>query len=231
MKLYLFREVISDNKAFFIPFVLFSALLSILLAVMGNHRLFLYVNSHYSVFADSFFLFITNLGNALVAIALIIILLWYSAREALALLIITILLAIIVTVLKNYVFPELDRPAEYFRYSIKLRLVKGYSPPGLCTFPSGHAATIFSVGLYLSFLIRNRYIKFILFLVALLVCYSRVYLSAHFPADILGGALIAVPITILCYIWSRRINNSWIDWKIRFRQKVIGYRLKEKSDQ
>jgi membrane-associated phospholipid phosphatase len=170
------HNLIQDNKEFIIPFVVVAVITLVLLGIFGNHSLFLSINRNYSESADYFFLLITNLGDAILAVILIIVLLWISAREALTLLIITLLLAIIVTVLKNYVFPDLDRPAEYFRYSKTLRLVAGYSPPGLCTFPSGHAATIFSVCLYLSFLIKKRFIKFILFLIALIVSYSRIYL-------------------------------------------------------
>jgi membrane-associated phospholipid phosphatase len=215
-----FRNLIKDNKEFFIPFIIFAVVTSILLGIFGNHSLFLSVNRNYSESADYLFLLITNLGDAILAVILIVVLLWISAREALTFLIITLLLAIIVTVLKNYVFPDLNRPAEYYRYSKTLRLVAGYAPPGLCTFPSGHAATIFSVCLYLSFLIKKRYIKIILFVIALIVSYSRIYLSAHFPADVLAGAAIAVPITLLCHIRSRGIKNSWIDWKVSFKPKV-----------
>ncbi len=210
-----FHKLISDNKDFIIPFIVFTILSSVLLVITGNDGLFLYVNSHYSKFADFMFLYITNLGDGIVAVVLIIVLLWVSYRESLTFLCITILLAIVITVLKNYTFPELDRPLEYFGSSPILRLVPGYDPPKLSTFPSGHAATAFSVCLYISFLIKNRFMKFILFLIAFSVCYSRIYLSAHFPADILAGAIIAVLFTILCYISSRRIKNSWIDGKLR----------------
>ena len=215
-----FNELIWDNKEFIIPFFVVSVLSSFVIYAMGNHGLFLFVNKYYSDSADIFFLFITNFGDAIIAILLVILLLWISVRESLTFLMITLLLAIIITWLKNSVFPELDRPAEVFKSSEILRLVEGYDPPGLCTFPSGHAATVFSIGLYLSILIKNRYTKFILFLTACIVGYSRVYLSAHFPADILAGAVIAVPITIYCYILGRRIENSWIDWKITFRRKI-----------
>jgi membrane-associated phospholipid phosphatase len=215
-----FNELIWDNKEFIIPFFVVAILSTIAIWTVGNQGVFLFVNKYYSDSADIFFLFITNFGDALIAVLLVILLLWISVRESLTFLIITLLLAIIITWLKNSVFPELDRPAEVFKSSEILRLVEGYHPPGLCTFPSGHAATVFSIGLYLSILIKNRYTKFILFLIAFIVGYSRVYLSAHFPADILGGAVIAVPITIYCYLLGRRIENSWIDWKIGFRPKI-----------
>lgn len=215
-----FNKLIWDNKEFIIPFFVVAVLSSIVIWTVGNHGLYLYVNKYYSDYADFFFLFITNFGDAIIAALLVILLLWISVRESLTFLIITLLLAIIITWLKNSVFPELDRPAEVFKATGMVRLVAGYKPPGLCTFPSGHAATVFSIGLYMSILIKNRYIKFILFLIAFIVGYSRIYLSAHFPADILGGAVIAVPITLYCYLLGRRIQNSWIDWKISFRPKI-----------
>jgi membrane-associated phospholipid phosphatase len=208
------RKLIFDNKYFIIPFILCVALTSILLGIWGNDRMFLYVNRYYSDSADILFLNLTNLGDGIVAAILVIILLWVSYRESLTFLAVTLILLVITTLLKNYIFPEMDRPLEYFGSSEVLRIVKGYDPPKLSTFPSGHAATAFSVCLYLSFLIRNRYIKLSLFLIAFFVGYSRVYLSAHFPADVLAGASIAVFSTILCYFLSRRICNSWIDGKI-----------------
>lgn len=213
------QKLIFDNKYFIIPFVLCVALTSIFLGIWGNDRMFLYLNRYYSDSADILFLNLTNLGDGIVAAILVIILLWVSYRESLTFLAITLILLVITTLLKNYIFPEMDRPLEYFRSSEILRIIKGYDPPKLSTFPSGHAATAFSVCLYLSFLFKNRYMKFILFLIAFSVGFSRIYLSAHFPLDVLTGALIGVLITFLCYHFSRRINISWIDRKINVRSK------------
>lgn len=55
------------------------------------------------------------------------------------------------------------------------------------SFPSGHAAQSFMAAMILSSFFR-RYIIF--FTIALLVCFSRVYLGVHFVSDVLAGALI-----------------------------------------
>ena len=216
------QKLIFDNKYFIIPFVLFVALTSILLGIWRNDQMFLCLNRYYSDSADILFLNLTNLGDGIVAAILVIILLWVSYRESLTFLAITLILLVIITLLKNYIFPEMDRPLEYFGSSEVLRIVKGYDPPKLSTFPSGHAATAFSVCLYLSFLIKNRFAKFSLFLIAFSVGFSRIYISAHFPLDVLVGASIGVLITFLCYHFSRRINNSWIDRKITDRSNEFG---------
>jgi membrane-associated phospholipid phosphatase len=216
-----FNWLIWDNKDFIIPFAVIISVSLFLLGNIGNDSLFLYVNGHYSGFADFLFLTITLLGDGIIAVFLVIILLWVSYREALIFLLITLVLLIVVTVLKNYTFREMDRPLEYFGSKVVLRLVNGYDPPKLCTFPSGHSATAFSVFLYLSFLTKKRIVKFSMFLIACSVGYSRIYLSAHFPRDVVAGAILGVSITLICYYLGSRLQNSWIDKKIEFRPKIL----------
>ena len=213
--------IIWDNKYFIVPFILSISIVSALLGIYGNERLFLHINGYHSKFADFFFLISTNLGDGIFAFILVVILLWVSFRDALTFLAITILITIAVTILKNVFFPEFYRPVAYFEYTEVVRLVTGYDPPMYCTFPSGHSATAFSVYLYLSILSKNQIVKFILFIIALLVAYSRIYLSAHFPVDVVVGAAIAVSITILCYYLGQQLKSKRLDKKIVFRPKIF----------
>ena len=217
----LIGKLVGDNRNFIIPFVLFTVLFFTLLGIYGNARLFLKVNSHYSGFADFLFLYLTNLGDGIIAALFIVVLLWISFRDALTFLIITLLITVIVNILKDHIFPELNRPVAYFGTSEILHLISGYNPPTLSTFPSGHTATAFSVGLYWSILLRNRILKLLLFFMAFSVGYSRMYISAHFPADVVAGALIGVLITLFCYYLSRLVKSSWIDQKIRYIPKIF----------
>jgi undecaprenyl-diphosphatase len=61
-------------------------------------------------------------------------------------------------------------------------------PTGTYSFPSNHALNNFAVATFFS-LIYPKY-KAPLFIVAILISISRVYLGLHYPSDILGGAVI-----------------------------------------
>lgn len=72
---------------------------------------------------------------------------------------------------------------------------------------SAHAATIVSLALLSSYVIRRRWFIIVMSVVAVLICYSRIYLACHFPQDILIGALLGLlsgGVGILIFRWARR---------------------------
>lgn len=73
----------------------------------------------------------------------------------------------------------------------------GYHTGNLYGTVSGHSATIWAIALLSAMIIRRRWFTVLMMVVALLVCYSRIYLACHFPQDILLGAAVGV-ISALC---------------------------------
>lgn len=55
---------------------------------------------------------------------------------------------------------------------------------------SAHAATIVAFALLSSAAIKRWWFTLVMVVVALLVCYSRIYLACHFPQDIVLGAVV-----------------------------------------
>jgi len=102
-------------------------------------------------------------------------------RTAVQLIILIILIDIAVFVTKLLV--ARDRP-EDIRFVISLSA--GYS------FPSGHAARAFGAFLLLAFASKRRLVAVPLFLYALMIGLSRIYLGAHYPSDVLGGAFVGL---------------------------------------
>jgi undecaprenyl-diphosphatase len=58
----------------------------------------------------------------------------------------------------------------------------------LDSFPSNHAANSFGFAFVVSYFWRNRWARAVVYALAAMVCYSRVYVAAHYPADVLAGA-------------------------------------------
>ncbi len=74
---------------------------------------------------------------------------------------------------------------------------------GLYSFASSHAATTFALAMSLWLLLGQRYkgVRW-LFLWASLIAFSRIYLGAHYPLDVLAGAglgMLAAVVTVSLY--------------------------------
>jgi undecaprenyl-diphosphatase len=78
-----------------------------------------------------------------------------------------------------------ERP-EFVMSNVELRTHShsGYS------FPSNHTANVFAAALVLRY--SYAWLRSFVFLIAMVVGYSRVYLGVHFPLDVAGGAFIGL---------------------------------------
>ena len=68
----------------------------------------------------------------------------------------------------------------------------GYSTGFLYGTVSGHTATIVAIALLASKAVGRGWFTWLMACVAVVICYSRIYLACHFPQDILLGAVVGI---------------------------------------
>jgi undecaprenyl-diphosphatase len=78
-----------------------------------------------------------------------------------------------------------------------------HSPLG---FPSNHAANCFAAAVVLGCAYPR--LRAAALAVAALVAYSRVYVGAHFPADVLGGALVGAALGAAAAVLRRKASRA-----------------------
>jgi membrane-associated phospholipid phosphatase len=99
------------------------------------------------------------------------------------------------------VFADLHRPLWHLE---RLANALYYVPPGAeqlynNSFPSGHSTTAFAIFAMLSFFSSKYMVKVLLFVLAVLVAFTRIYLLQHFLVDTLAGAFIGTTISYVFY--------------------------------
>ncbi len=94
------------------------------------------------------------------------------------------------------------RPIKFFDKPDWMYLVDGQPELMSYSFPSGHTAGAFAFFCFLTLImpIGKRWIGFIYFLLAILVAYSRIYLSQHFYDDVYAGSILGTLTCIAIYL-------------------------------
>jgi membrane-associated phospholipid phosphatase len=165
-------------------------------------RVFMLFNiRRYPRHLDQFMWLATQLGNMLTAfmVAFLLYLLNYH-RLALEILLGTLTLWLLVEIIKA--LSDRDRP--YFK--IENTRVIGWQEKG-DSFPSGHTTQIF----FLMSLLIYRFevgigAALILYAVASLVGFTRIYFGAHYPRDVAAGVVLGSVWGILAML----VDRSWL---------------------
>jgi membrane-associated phospholipid phosphatase len=163
------------------------------------------LNGYHTGALDTFFRYVTWLGEEFPVIVGVIFLIWnlnsvWNRRNGLFILLSQGLTCIITQALK-FAFAH-PRPATYFD-SMGVGLPE--TVPGvhlrraMNSFPSGHTSAAFSLFICLALITPRKWAP--LWVVsAWAVAYSRIYLSQHFLEDILLGSVIGLFSTIAIYM-------------------------------
>ena len=157
---------------------------------------------------------LTEMGNGVgIGIVLLSLLVFKACRNwwyFFAAILCNVLPAILVQILKG-IF-DAPRPFEYYKTDAAwIHFDPSWGEKLFHhSFPSGHSAGIFSLCCFLSLILpahRSAFGLFFFFF-AILVCYTRMYLAAHFYADVYVGSLLGTTTTIFCFALMRRWSNE-----------------------
>ena len=167
-----------------------------------NDALFLLLNGFHETWFDRFMQAVTSLGHpALYPFYIALALCWSLARPASLPLRNVAVFAVAYVSVSVILVPVLKGALDFPRPAALLgglAVIVG-DPDAAQSFPSGHAA--FAVALAASLGAGlGRMTRRVLATFALTVCVSRVCVGAHFPADVVAGALLALATVALVQV-------------------------------
>ncbi len=168
-----------------------------------NKSIFLLINRYHSPIVDKLMLFFTSTGNGLILATVILVILAIFDRKKMTRVFLTVLLAGVVGGVLVYLLKWKIgglRPLAVFPEAHFLG-----EPLKMGSFPSGHTQLCFST----SAVLAKEYKKSWKFLYpwALIVGFSRVYIAAHFPIDVIAGAIIGY-LSAKFILWYNLVNNK-----------------------
>lgn len=203
------KSLITGNKWFFIPFVIWVLAVGILLTFTDKLEFFLWLNQFHDSSSDAIFAFVTHLpelwGHVVVIIGSFFIRIRYGLLSGFTM----ALAGISSAVLKTQVFGHMMRPTAT-DFGVDLNVVEGVKLAKMFSFPSGHTSAAFALAVAATFILakRKKWLGFIMFLLAVAVGYSRIHLCQHFPIDVYAGSILGTLCGLVVFTVGNRIFNS-----------------------
>ena len=222
------KKLLKQNSTFLGLCLLLILVLSIAVGSVpkGELHLALCLFGSHTPLLDTFFRYYTQVGEW-VPYVVCFLLLFYRLGWAAFTTTCVLLSGAVTQVLKRIV--DAPRPLTWFAGNypdVQLPLVDGVEMSRYFSFPSGHTTTFFAFFFALSIIVcqhdsspvRRSVCGAVFFLLSALGGYSRIYLSQHFAADVLGGMAIGLLITGLLYLlFAHWESKKW--WKMHFFAK------------
>lgn len=198
-----------------LPFIsvilIYQFLLAILVAVYGYNGSFMLLNGLNRNWLDTPMFLITHLGDALILTSLLgLIFIRKQPGIIILLILIVIITGLAGQLLKNTIFDSWDRPLSVFGPGGGVHTVNNYLLYQN-SFPSGHSITVAAAFTTLVMVIKpNRWVMVLLALLSALVSYTRIYVGAHFAADVLAGTILGVAGALFLTVWLYPAIFRWI---------------------
>ncbi len=194
-----------------IKYFLIVSFISIILGLIfilnwDKTSLHLAINTFHSNSLDVFFKYWTYVGDGLLtAIAVLVIGIATQSKYRWSTLFLgftcLIIAGIFAQIIKQLVYPDAFRPLEFIGRDL-LYLVPNVDVHSTNSFPSGHTTTAFAFFSFLAYYWSNRgaLLQIVLACCAVLIGYSRMYLSQHFLEDVVMGACLGIISYLLAHL-------------------------------
>ncbi|HCW32422.1 MAG: hypothetical protein UT55_C0026G0009 [Candidatus Peregrinibacteria bacterium GW2011_GWE2_39_6] len=179
---------------------------ALILSFFLDHSLLSGITEHRMPWLNPWMLFLTDFGLLFGVILFFIMLLDKKLTESFILITLTFLSSLEASFLLKWVFAS-PRPYETWNI-IALKTAEGFS------FPSMHTAFVFSALPF--FTGRLRRYRWMWFLFAILIGWSRVYVGVHYVSDVLGGAFLGYGLGyLILYLENKYKITLWLQTHIK----------------
>lgn len=202
------REFILKNwfSRLFLIFVLIGAIP--LFFFQKGDIVFIINNKIANTNLDIFFTYYTDTALGFIFVFAILIALCFSYKKATIIASLGIIIFILSIICKQLLFADFPRPTAMFPLEPFHHLIPNFEYAKKFSFPSGHSMTAFSITTIISYYSKSQLINVILFIYAISIAFSRMYLLQHFFIDVYIGAIIgycAVLVILYFYPYFKKI--------------------------
>ncbi len=205
------RKFFKENRVLIILYLMFLVAVGGILLNYSKEEIHLFLNEYHSLLFDDIFKNVTHLGDGLSTVVFTVLFLMFSFRKAIIIGLSGFLGGMLAQFFKRVVFSDVVRPRLHFDGVEELYFVPGVHVHTTLSLPSGHTATAFALFFVLAVFSKRSYVKIFFFFIALLVGYSRVYLSQHFLVDVYMGSFLGAVSALFVAFYFSKPQKQWLD--------------------